>query len=1434
MSELRLRFTLPGNADDDLVARFGPQTTVGQLADEIARSFDPAEPSTVRPRTLVRVSRSERPFSRHARLSQIDLRSGDSVALADDGDRRPDPVVPAVARLRIVDGPGAGRVHELRRGESTVGRSPRCDVPLIDDLASRRHAMIRVTDVVEVADAGSTNGIAVNGTLVSGWWRLRPGDRLLVGDTTMVIELSGGDQTTADMIDNAVAFNRPPRLMEAVEPTKVELPAPVEPPARQSFPVTAAVVPLLMGALLYAITGSVASLAFIALSPAMAAGSLWEQRRSARREHAAHRADQAAVLRERLAQLDLARDTEVARRHRLSPGPHQQVALAAQQSERLWERRAQDPDFLALRLGLRSLPSLIEVEVQPGGSHAARAELEQVAAAYSTLPPVPVTVDAAGQAPVALIGPAELTDGIARSLLIQAATLHSPRDLLIGALVPESRQAAWEWLKWLPHNARPLPGTERRLDAVGSVDGVELVVALDQLVAGRLERRGGTGREHPTTEPHLLVLVDGAAGIERSRLARLLEEGPSVGVSLLWLSDDARQVPHACNTTITAEPGLHTVTVASRAGSRLGGVPVETVSAEAADAAARALAPLVDLSAGAPDEAALPTAVNLVDLLGGLDVLDNPTATIERWRESSAGRSLRAPLGLAADGVVSVDLREDGPHALVGGTTGAGKSELLQSFLAALAATHSPERLNFLLVDYKGGSAFGDLVDRVDSQGNLKWSGLPHSVGLITDLSPALAQRALTSLQAELTRREHILNHHRMKDLAEMAAAGVPGTPASLLIVIDEFAALAREVPAFVDGVVDVAARGRSLGLHLLLATQKPGGVVTPAIQANTSLRIALRMASDDESHDVIASPLAGRLSRRTPGRGVIRKGPGELVTFQSAYVGGVTTPASESSLEVGELSLAGIRWLTSSRAKATDTADGPSDLRRLVTVINAAAEQVACPEPGRPWLDPLPPALDLLDLPRPADDTNFAFGLADLPHQQARELATFVPDRDGSLALFGAGGAGKTVALRTLAAALGLAKTRAPVHVYALDFAGRGLDLVEPLPHVGSVIPGDDYERVTRLLRELKAEIDRRATLFADARASSMAEYRMAGPDGGTLARVVILLDGYDNFLAAYESLDRGRWAELMPRLVADGRSLGVHFVVTASRRSSLPLSLHSAIPARLVMRLANDDEYMALGADPVGFDLDTPPGRARLGGTEVQVAVLGGNPATALEASTFRRLGEALAAILPAAPPVRVLPTEVRLRELRAAKSGLAWLLTDDFDTIGPDLSQHVLIAGRARSGKSTALASLAEAARGAGHGTVEVYAADPARCPLPARDLDALAERLAADATGVVMIDGVERVGGSAAEYPLQEAMTAGGLRVVATADNTAARAYDPTIKAIRSRCDVLVLQPDLDLDGDLLGQALARTARQFPPGRGYARILDQVVVVQTALP
>src|SRR2546430_7102437 len=227
-----------------------------------------------------------------------------------------------------------------------------------------------------------------------------------------------------------------------------------------------------------------------------------------------------------------------------------------------------------------------------------------------------------------------------------------------------------------------------------------------------------------------------------------------------------------------------------------------------------------------------------------------------------------------------VSLRFDGPHALVGGMTGSGKSELLQSLVASLASRYPPRTLNFLLVDYKGGAAFKDCVD------------LPHTVGFVTDLDGHLVNRALVSLRAELRRREEILRRFGAKDLLDLEQGHPDDAPASLVIVVDEFAALATELPQFVEGMVDVAQRGRSLGIHLVLATQRPAGVINDKIRANTNLRVALRFSDVGESVDVIGVRDAARPGL-PPGRAFARIGPADVTEFQAAYVGGQTAPSS-------------------------------------------------------------------------------------------------------------------------------------------------------------------------------------------------------------------------------------------------------------------------------------------------------------------------------------------------------------------------------------------------------------------------------------------------------------------------------------------------------------------------------------------------------------
>ncbi|WP_416447335.1 FtsK/SpoIIIE domain-containing protein [Leucobacter sp. HNU] len=308
-------------------------------------------------------------------------------------------------------------------------------------------------------------------------------------------------------------------------------------------------------------------------------------------------------------------------------------------------------------------------------------------------------------------------------------------------------------------------------------------------------------------------------------------------------------------------------------------------------------------------------------------------------------------VGQGSDGPVEIDLRTHGPHALVGGTTGSGKSEFLQTWILSLAANYAPDRLTFLLVDYKGGAAFADCV------------ALPHTVGLVTDLTPHLVRRALTSLRAELRTREELLNEKGAKDLIALERRGDPEAPPTLVIVIDEFAALVSEIPEFVDGVIDVAQRGRSLGLHLVMATQRPAGVIKDNLRANTNLRIGLRMADPADSSDVLGVPDAADFAAEIPGRAAVKIGAARLRHFQAGYLGGRADSDRQEVVEVRDLGFAErAPWALAPevRSEPERRGRGPRDIEVLAGNIRTAAKIAEVRQPRRPWVDQLPTVLPL------------------------------------------------------------------------------------------------------------------------------------------------------------------------------------------------------------------------------------------------------------------------------------------------------------------------------------------------------------------------------------------------------------------------------------------------------------------------------------------
>ena len=676
----------------DVVLEVEPGATFGDVADSLA--------FLGRPGGTLAVARTGQTPRRDDRLADVDVRSGDRLTLV-DAVNSAFSVTPEAfgASLVVVSPSGAEVEHPLRYGDNLLGRDTDVDVVVKDQQISRRHARITVTDVVMITDLGSKNGVVINGTAITTPTLLRPGQTAEIGDLTLAIR-DHVRAVEALASRNRVEFNRPPRVARPYGGVDIELPAPPDRPRRQRIPMISALLPVLLGIGMYFLIGPIGAV-FMLLSPVLLIGSVIEARRTGQYEFKEALVDHGTMIAEQVEYLEAQRIEEVRSRFRELPGAGELGGIVRSLSDRLWERAPDDADFLQLRVGTAQLPSRTTVRVAGGGPRDLRHELDQIPGRFALLDDVPLPVDLLRQGGVGLAGPLSSTRALARSMVMQAVTMHSPTDLAVVALVGESALPDWTFLKWLPH-ARSLGGSQLASTSHHALG----------LVSGLLQARSGHGES--LTLPAVLVVIDETCPVERRRLMPLIEAGRGTGIFFLWVTSARHRLPKACGAVVEIDPD-HVTARTGFTGSGLTIAPTrwEGMSLVDAAAVARDVTPIIDITGRIDDDSEIPSAVAFADLYGGTHILDDPSSILELWQQHEGGHAehgLRVVVGMQAGAPFVLDVRQDGPHALVAGTTGAGKSEFLQSFVVGLATMHSPERVTFLLVDYKGGAAFKDCV----------------------------------------------------------------------------------------------------------------------------------------------------------------------------------------------------------------------------------------------------------------------------------------------------------------------------------------------------------------------------------------------------------------------------------------------------------------------------------------------------------------------------------------------------------------------------------------------------------------------------------------------------------------------------------------------------------------------------------------------------
>jgi S-DNA-T family DNA segregation ATPase FtsK/SpoIIIE len=1409
-----------------------------------------------------------RPVDPRLPLNAAPIREGTVVSLDDPaGCPPPEPV--GTVELRVTGGPQAGTVYRVVPGNLVVGAGPAAGIRIADRYLADAAFTLSIGPDGQCAVSVAAGSVArLDGETVDGRTSWPFGAQLAVGASLFEVAAPTRPDAVLQVSSDGVGldYNRPPRVRPRRPQTRFRLPQPPKQNESGALPIILALSPLLLAVGTAVLLRQWIYLLIGLLSPVAMLLHHYVERRQGRKSFGKQMREYQA-LRERIeSDARRALAAERTQRRRDFPDPAQVLLTAVGPRSGLWERRRFDPDFLSVRVGTGEVDSGVRLEDPEA--------LEHQREVVWRLSDSPVVVPLPELGVLGVAGGGDLPRSVGRWIVGQAATLHSPVDLQICLLTDSVGHEGWEWVRWLPHSR----ATSGEQDAVliGNDDEsvFRRVAELTALLAARQRaaRASGSAAGAALGQPDVLVVLDGARRLRAlPGMVQLLKEGPAAGIYAVCLEEDERRLPAECQAVVIEDGGA--LRVAQAQTDSVEQVRADLVQPGWGERLARALAPVRDIS-DRDEEARLPDSARLLDVLG----LEPPSGAAVARRWQAGGRSTEAVIGIGLDGPFVLDISGDsrygdGPHGLVAGTTGSGKSELLQSLIAALAVANRPDEMTFVLIDYKGGSAFKDCAK------------LPHTVGMVTDLDGHLTARALESLAAELRRRERLVlgaDTNGIEGYLQLRDSGVPLEPMPrLLIVIDEFASLVTELPDFVAGLVDIARRGRSLGVHLLLATQRPAGVVTADIRANTNLRIALRVTDAADSSDVIEAPDAARISTSTPGRLYVRSGTKPLQVVQSARIGGYR-PNQLAAAATPRVHVTHLPWQRlGSGLPAAPAERGDetlvTDLAVLVDAIGEAAQSLGVPPQPSPWLPPLPDTVTLDELSPPqsyeAEVSPIPFGLTDLPAAQARTVLALDLVRGGHLVVAGSPQTGRSMVLRTIAGSVAAHAAPTDVHLYGIDCGANGLLPLVALPHCGAVVGRDQIDRMERLLARLQQEIARRQQLLAVAGFSDLAEQRAAVPAEERLPWMLLLLDRWEGFVGAYEHYDYGRLVESVIRLLREGPAVGLRAVVTGDR-SALTGQISTVFEQRLVLQMAEPSDYGYAGINERHVPAHMPPGRVvelvGVGGAlrESQIALLDAEPAGAAQVAALQRLARAASERHGTLPrplrPLHVDPLPVRVAADQAlatapdfAPPSALWALVgvggDELGPVGVDLLAEgpgFVVAGPPRSGRSTALLTMVHSLLAR---DVPVVLVTPRRSPLrelagtpgvlavleAEADRDAVTAAIGGRQRYVVVVDDAELL----RDAPLDDAL-ADVLReardgehgmIIAGATEDLKSAYRGfAADALRSRSGLLLAVQSAD-DGDVFGIRLPRNAGSGGPiGRAILVRLSNTLPVQVALP
>lgn len=866
-------------------------------------------------------------------------------------------------------------------------------------------------------------------------------------------------------------------------------------------------------------------------------------------------------------------DTQKNNLQKLYPTVEDAINTIKNFERRLWEKDINHKDFLEVFIGKGTVPISFKVTIPKEEFGEREDELlflpNKLKEKYEKIEKMPITINLKEINSIGAIGDKENLNQFLRNLIIEVITYHYYEDVNIACVMNKGEEENWKWMRWLPHVWNK--NKKIRFMGAGKESSHYVLNYLNDVLKNR--KQDDNNNDSVLKKPHYIMIVTDPSLLLNEEIAEIISNNHNLGLTVIYAYNEIELIPDYCTNIIdilSKEEGKLINVLDSGNAIKFN---FECYDENIYEEITRRIAPIYVKEMFSQNT--LPKSISLYDLYGVKSARQLPL--LENWKQNDVCKTMEAPLGIDTAGeMVSLNIHEKshGPHGLVAGTTGSGKSEILQSYIISLAINFHPYDVAFILIDYKGGGMANLFRD------------LPHLIGTITNLDGNMVNRSLALIKSELKRRQRIFSKYDVNHIdgykkLEKEDKSLEPLP-HLIIIADEFAELKSDQPDFMKELVSAARIGRSLGVHLILATQKPSGVVDDQIWSNSKFKLCLKVQDEGDSNEVLKSPVAAHIV--DPGRAYFQVGNNEIFQlFQSAWSGAKQyedEDIDKNDIEISLVSLEGARKIIYSSKEENKGKKAITQLEYTVNHINKVFYANGYKKIDDCWVPPLEDIVHLNNIIKEEDkffnSTNIELsrqikatvGIVDIPELQTKKSFSYNFSEDGNLVIIGGPAYGKTTLLQTISASLMMSYTPEEVNLYILDFGTRTLNCLNKSKHVGGVILSDDEEKLSNFIKMIKKEILKRKKLFAEVGASSLVNYKIASEKN--LPQIIIMIDNYIALKELYEDYE-----DDFIYFSREGAALGISMIVTGHQFNNISYRMQMNFKMKTVFTCLDTSEY-------------------------------------------------------------------------------------------------------------------------------------------------------------------------------------------------------------------------------------------------------------------